>query len=222
MQDITIWCEDGGLVKTSSVLLAAISPWIRSLLEDMGGKEVGLMDSISESTHVNLYPKGSDGLIIPSISSSDFNLYIDSCLNMAPLSANNKEQVLGVHSFLVPDTWHTEVGRERVKVEVDLPGHHVKHTSGQIADAIDQAMDEDEDDHHVDPLLDMKPDAKDSSKPKLEPYRCRYDSTCTVAFRSVKVIHFIICNPLCNMQYSICNTQYAMIQPVLLPSALSR
>ena len=44
LQDLTIWCEDGGLVKTSSVLLAAISPWLRSLLEDMGGKEVGLMD----------------------------------------------------------------------------------------------------------------------------------------------------------------------------------
>jgi len=44
LQDITIWCEDGGLVKTSSVLLAAISPWLRSLLEDMGGKDVGLMD----------------------------------------------------------------------------------------------------------------------------------------------------------------------------------
>ena len=137
---------------------------------------------------INFYPKGSDGLIIPAISSSDFNLYIDSCLNMAPLSANNKEQVLGVHSFLVPDTWHTEVGRERVKVEVDLP----KNTSSQIVEDA-QFMDAmDEDDHHVDPLLDMKPDAKDSSKPKLEPYRCRYDSTCTVAFRSVKVIHFMI------------------------------
>ena len=114
---------------------------------------------------------------------------------MAPLSKNNKEQVLGIHSFLVPDAWHTEGNRERVKVEVDLPGHHVKNTSDQITDDF-QAMDEDEDDHHVDPL-DMKPDAKDSSKPKPEPYRCRYDSTCTVAFRSVKVIHFIIRNPLC-------------------------
>ena len=46
-------------------------------------------------------------------------MYIDSCLNMAPLSKNNKEQVMGIYSFLVPDTWHTEGNRERVKVEVD-------------------------------------------------------------------------------------------------------
>ena len=43
-QDITISCKDGGVVKTSSVLLAAISSWLRSLLEDMGGDEVRLMD----------------------------------------------------------------------------------------------------------------------------------------------------------------------------------
>ena len=71
------------------------------------GREGGRIDELNfQKILINLNPKGSDGLIIPSISSSDFNLYIDSCLNMAPLSANNKEQVLGVHSFLVPDTWH--------------------------------------------------------------------------------------------------------------------
>ena len=185
-QDLSIWCEDGGLVKTSSVLLAAISPWLRSLLEDMGGKEVGLMDL--KISHPPSNPKGADGLIIPSISSSDLNLYIDSCLNIAPLSEKKKEQVLGIHSFLVPDTWHMDVERERVKVEVDLPSHHVKNTSSQITEDA-HVVDEDGEEDHADLLLDVKPDAKDSSKPKLEPYRCRYDSTCTVAFRSIKVIN---------------------------------
>ena len=139
-------------------------------------------------SHPPSNPKGADGLIIPSISSSDLNLYIDSCLNIAPLSENKKEQVLGIHSFLVPDTWHMDVERERVKVEVDLPSHHVKNTSSQITEDA-HVVDEDEEEDHADLLLDVKPDAKDSSKPKLEPYRCRYDSTCTVAFRSIKVIN---------------------------------
>ena len=96
---------------------------------------------------------------------------------------------MGIHSFLVPDTWHTEYERQRVKVEVDPP----KNTSGQIregnknAQNVEELMEED-DDIAVDPL-DQKPGAKDSSKPKLEPYRCRYDSTCAVAFRSIKVIN---------------------------------
>ena len=133
--------------------------------------------------------KGADGLIIPSISSSDLNLYIDSCLNISPLNENIKEQVMGIHSFLVPDTWHTELGeRQRVKVEVDPP----KNTSGQIREGNKNAQDVEElmeeDDDGVDPL-DQKPDAKDSSKAKLEPYRCRYDPTCAVAFRSIKVIN---------------------------------
>ena len=135
--------------------------------------------------------KGADGLIVPSISSSDLNLYIDSCLNIAPLSENNKEQVLKIHSFLVPDAWYTEEERRRVKVEVDPPVHHVKNTSGQTREwNKDGQVDEEgeEDDHGADPL-DQKPDAKDSLKPKLEPYRCRYDSTCAVPFRSIRVIN---------------------------------
>ena len=151
--------------------------------------------------HHNL--KGADGLIIPSISSSDLNLYIDSCLNIAPLSKNNKEQVLRIHSFLVPDTWFTEEERRRVKVEVDPPSQLVKNTSGQIRERNkdDRIEEEEEGDDHGHVPLDQKPDAKDSSKPGLEPYRCRYDSTCFVAFRSIKAIncfiHFMICNPLC-------------------------
>ena len=151
--------------------------------------------------HHNL--KEADGLIMPSISSSDLNLYIDSCLNIAPLSKNNKEQVLRIHSFLVPDTWFTEEERRRVKVEVDPPSQLVKNTSGQIRERNKDARieEEEEGDDHGHVPLDQKPDAKDSSKPKLEPYRCRYDSTCSVAFRSIKAIncfiHFIIRNPLC-------------------------
>ena len=116
-------------------------------------------------------------------------MYIDSCLTIAPLSASKKEQVLAIHSLLVPDTWQTaEEGRERVKVEVDLPGHQVKNTFSEVPDRDAHIMEEDEEDPHADPLA-MKSDAKDSSKPKMEPYRCRYDSTCGVAFRSIKVIN---------------------------------
>ena len=92
---------------------------------------------------------------------------------------------MGIHSFLVPDTWHTEYERQRVKVEVDPP----KNTSGKIrenAQDVEELMEED--DHAVDPL-EQKTDAKDSSKPKPDPYRCRYNSNCAVAFRSIKVIN---------------------------------
>ena len=119
-----------------------------------------------------------DGLIIPSISAFDLNLYIDSCLNIAPLSKNNKEQVLRIHSLLVPDTWYTEEEPQSLKVEVVEEWNKDAEVEEK----------EEEDDHGADPL-DQKPDARDSSEPKLEPYRCRYDSTCSVAFRSIKVIN---------------------------------
>ena len=38
---------------------------------------------------------------------------------MAPLSSDNKDLVLAVHSILVPDTWHPERDTGIVKVEVD-------------------------------------------------------------------------------------------------------
>ena len=120
--------------------------------------------------------KGVDGLIIPSISAFDLNLYIDSCLNIAPLSKNNKDQVLRIHSLLVPDTWYTEEEHQGVKVEVVEEWNKDAEVEEK----------EEEDDHGADPL-DQKPDTRDSSEPKLEPYRCRYDSTCSVAFRSIKV-----------------------------------
>ena len=104
---------------------------------------------------------------------------------MAPLSSENKDLVLAVHSILVPDTWHPERDTGRVKVEVDNHGPTLEG-SGNV-----QSMELEEDaghHHHPDPL-DTKPASQDSSKPnKVEPYRCRYDSSCSVAFRSVKVI----------------------------------
>ena len=104
---------------------------------------------------------------------------------MAPLSSENKDLVLAVHSILVPDTWHPERDTGRVKVEVDNHGPTLEG-SGNV-----QSMELEEDaghHHHQDPL-DTKPASQDSSKPnKVEPYRCRYDSSCSVVFRSVKVI----------------------------------
>ena len=76
-------------------------------------------------------------------------------------------------------------------MEVDPPGQHVKNASGQIREwnTDSQVVEEEEEyDQAADPL-DQKPDARDSLKPKVEPYRCRYDSTCSVAFRSIKVIN---------------------------------
>ena len=68
---------------------------------------------------------------------------------MAPLSSDNKDLVLAVHSILVPDTWHPERDTGRVKVEVDNHGPTLEG-SGNV-----QSMELEEDaghHHHPDPL----------------------------------------------------------------------
>ena len=43
-QDMLVVCGDGCSVSTSSLLLAAISPWLRSLMEEAGhGQEVNIL-----------------------------------------------------------------------------------------------------------------------------------------------------------------------------------
>ena len=159
LQDLSVMCAGGVSVATSALLLAAISPWLRSLMEAAGE---GLC------------------LCLPTITAHQFTSYLDSCLAVIP--GNRLEEVMVAHKLLVPSRWsHTQ--EDYLKVE-----------EGLLNDVNDNRQDDSEGEEEEQKIGDQEdddtkicpPDIKEA-KQKIEPFRCRYDPMCSVAFRSTKV-----------------------------------
>ena len=91
-------CGSGPLVRTSSVLLAAISPWVRGLLEGAG--------------------EGA-ALTIPSLTAHMFTTYLSACLS--PAQGALSAEALEVHALVQHQRWgHRKLERDGIKPEVKL------------------------------------------------------------------------------------------------------
>jgi len=95
LQDLVVVCGSGPAVRTSAVLLAAISPWLRRLMEEAGEDFC---------------------LVLPSISTDIFTEYLSTCITHASMDAEES-----VTHQLIQQTFNSKnVKKYSIKPEVKL------------------------------------------------------------------------------------------------------
>jgi len=118
LQDLDVVCGSGPAVRTSAVLLAAISPWLRRLMEEAGEEFC---------------------LCLPSISSDMFTAYLSTCLTPTSETMNAKDSE--THQLIQHQRWKSkkeEKGsiKPEVKLEADDAGEEAEDIFNEEVDSI--------------------------------------------------------------------------------------